>query len=144
MPHPYIGLEGTRLWTAAESAINDLVLNNDLIESTARPYIVGYLCQKLLNERQAVAEGMTLRSETITSNNLAEVEWTKVTSSSASSKGFRLRVDLCPLISTHVRSRKLTGTGGCFPVATSSAAASLTARSRALASQIVDSSIANS
>src|ERR1700692_2732861 len=75
MPHPYIELEGTRLWTAVESAINDLVLNNDLIESTARPYIVGYLCQKLLNERQAVEERVTVRSETISSNNLAGMEW---------------------------------------------------------------------
>jgi uncharacterized protein YjbI with pentapeptide repeats len=75
MPHLYIELEGTRLWTAVESAINDLVLNNDLIESTARPYIVGYLSQKLLNERQVVEEGVTVRSETISSNNLAEMEW---------------------------------------------------------------------
>lgn len=75
MAHPYIEFEGTRLWTAVESAINDLVLNRDLVESTARPYVVGYLCQKLQNERQVVKEGCTVRSETITSKNLAKVEW---------------------------------------------------------------------
>jgi len=75
MAHPYIELEGTRLWATVELAINDLVLNKDLVESTPRPYIVGYLCQKLLNERQAVKEGVTVRSETIISNNLAEMEW---------------------------------------------------------------------
>jgi len=75
MAHPYIELEGARLWTTVELAINDLVLNKDLIENTARPYIIGYLCQKLLDERQAVEEGVTARSETITSNNLAEMEW---------------------------------------------------------------------
>ena len=75
MAPPYTELEKTRLWAAVESAIRDLVSNNDLVESTARPYIVGYLCQKLLNERQVVGEGMSVRSETITSDNHDEIEW---------------------------------------------------------------------
>jgi len=54
MAHPYIKLEGTPLWAAVESAINDLVLNNDLVESTPRPYIVGYLCQRILDGREAM------------------------------------------------------------------------------------------
>lgn len=48
MPHPYVKLEGTPLWDALESAIKDLVLNKDIVESTARPYIVGYLCHSVL------------------------------------------------------------------------------------------------
>jgi Pentapeptide repeats (9 copies) len=75
MAHPYTELERTRLWAAVESAIKDLVSNNDLVERTARPYIVGYLCQKLLGERQGVCEGMSVRSETITSDNHDEIEW---------------------------------------------------------------------
>src|ERR1700761_6964361 len=75
MTHPYTELERTRLWAAVESAIKDLVSNNDLVESTARPYIVGSLCQKLLNERQGVADGMSVRSETITSDNHNDMEW---------------------------------------------------------------------
>ncbi len=75
MAHPYTEFEGTRLWTTVESAINDLAHNVDLVESTARPSVVGYLCQRLLNERQVVKEGCTIRSETITSKNLAGVEW---------------------------------------------------------------------
>jgi uncharacterized protein YjbI with pentapeptide repeats len=75
MAHPYSELERTRLWTAVESAIKDLISNKDLVETTARPYIVGYLCQKLLNERQGVAEGMYATSETITSDNHNEMEW---------------------------------------------------------------------
>jgi hypothetical protein len=47
MPHPYVKLEGTPLWNAIELAIKDLVLNKDIVESTARPYIVGYLCQRI-------------------------------------------------------------------------------------------------
>ena len=75
MDHPYTELEKTRLWAAVESAIKDLVSNNDLVESTARAYIVGYLCQKLINERQGVVEGMSVRSETITSDNHNQMEW---------------------------------------------------------------------
>jgi hypothetical protein len=33
MAHPYVELEGTPLWTAIEAAINDLVLNSDLVET---------------------------------------------------------------------------------------------------------------
>lgn len=75
MDHPYTELEKTRLWAAVESAIKDLVSNNDLVESSARPYIVGYLCQKLLNERKGVVEGMSVLAETITSDNQNDMEW---------------------------------------------------------------------
>ncbi len=75
MAHPYTEFERTRLWAAVESAIKHLVSNNELVESTTQLYIVGYLCQKLLNERLAVEEGMTVRSETFTTNNLVEMEW---------------------------------------------------------------------
>jgi hypothetical protein len=54
MPHPYIKLEGTPLWNALELAIKDLVLNKDIVESTARPYIVGYLCQRVLRVEECV------------------------------------------------------------------------------------------
>jgi hypothetical protein len=54
MAHPYIKLEGTPLWVAVELAVDDLVLNKDLVETTARPHIVGYLCQGILRERETV------------------------------------------------------------------------------------------
>jgi hypothetical protein len=54
MPHHYVKLEGTALWNALELAIKDLVLNRDIVESTARPYIVGYLCQKILKVEECV------------------------------------------------------------------------------------------
>jgi len=54
MTHPYVEFEGTPLWTVVEAAINDLLLNSDLVESTARAYIVGDLCRKILNDRETV------------------------------------------------------------------------------------------
>jgi hypothetical protein len=54
MAHPYIEFEGTPLWAAVESAINDLARNGDLVETTARSYIVGHLCQEILREREKV------------------------------------------------------------------------------------------
>jgi uncharacterized protein YjbI with pentapeptide repeats len=75
MIRPYSELAGTPLWTAVESAISELTSNNDLAETTARTYIVGYLCQSLLNKRQAAAEGLTARSETINAENVAEMKW---------------------------------------------------------------------
>jgi hypothetical protein len=54
MAHPYTHLEGTPLWAAVNAAIEDLVENRDLVETTARDYIVGYLCQKIIQERQSL------------------------------------------------------------------------------------------
>ncbi len=118
MAHPYTELEKTRLWAAVESAIKDLVSNNDLVESTARPYIVGYLCQKLLNERQGVGEGMTVRSETITSENHDEMEWDESYFKFCNFEEFSESGLVCSDFHT-ARSRKLIGTGVCFPVAIS-------------------------
>jgi hypothetical protein len=56
MAHPYVALEGTPIWIAVEGAIDDLVKNSDLVESTAREYVVGYLCQKIVADRKSVLE----------------------------------------------------------------------------------------
>lgn len=45
--HPYTEFEGTKLWRVIDKAIDDLVKNQDLTETTARRYIVGYLCKKI-------------------------------------------------------------------------------------------------
>ncbi len=44
---PYDAYRGTEVWKVVDKAICDLVYNHDLIESTRRDYIVGYICQKL-------------------------------------------------------------------------------------------------
>ncbi len=58
MPHPYGKLEGTPPWNVLERAIQELVVNKDMVETTARPYIVGYICQRV----QKVEECLRLRS----------------------------------------------------------------------------------
>lgn len=45
--HPYIEFEDTPLWNAIDEAIDDLVENQDLTETTHRSYVVGYLCKKI-------------------------------------------------------------------------------------------------
>ena len=45
--HPYKHLEGRPEWKALDRAISNLVRNGDLVESTPRAYIVGYLLSRL-------------------------------------------------------------------------------------------------
>ncbi len=49
--HPYKEYEGTKLWKTIDKAIDDLVENQDLEETTPRSYIVGYLCKKISEEK---------------------------------------------------------------------------------------------
>ncbi len=44
---PYEAYRGTPTWNIVEKAIDDLVENEDLVETTGRDYIVGYICKKL-------------------------------------------------------------------------------------------------
>ena len=46
--HPYTEYESHRYWKLLNKGISDLARNKDLIEKTARPYIVGHLCKLLL------------------------------------------------------------------------------------------------
>jgi hypothetical protein len=47
MTHPYAALENARAWAVIDSAVSDLVKNQDLAENTARHYIVGYIVKRL-------------------------------------------------------------------------------------------------
>lgn len=47
MKHPYTKYENTELWKKVDQIIGDLVENQDLEETTAREYIVGYFCKHL-------------------------------------------------------------------------------------------------
>jgi hypothetical protein len=47
MMHPYTEFEQTRLWQAIDSVIIELERNQDVELSTAREYVIGYLCQQL-------------------------------------------------------------------------------------------------
>ena len=48
MSHFYKQLENTPLWAVINKGIEDLVENNDIEETTNREYIVGYLCNLIL------------------------------------------------------------------------------------------------
>ena len=45
--HPYMQYEALRVWSVLDRAIDELVENKDLQETTARRYIVGFLCKAL-------------------------------------------------------------------------------------------------
>ena len=45
--HPYKTYEGSPIWSVVETAIADLVGNQDIEETTRREYIVGYLVQQI-------------------------------------------------------------------------------------------------
>ena len=45
--HPYEGFESTAIWKKLDKAVEDLVRNKDIVETTRREYIVGYLCKAL-------------------------------------------------------------------------------------------------
>lgn len=47
LKHPYRRFEATANWRKLSGAIDDLVRNKDIVETTRREYIVGYLCQAL-------------------------------------------------------------------------------------------------
>jgi hypothetical protein len=44
---PYDLYKETKEWKIVEKAIQDLVENNDIAETTGRDYIVGYICKQL-------------------------------------------------------------------------------------------------
>ena len=45
--HPYKDLEATPLWRRVETAIEHLEANRDFQITTAREYVVGYICQSV-------------------------------------------------------------------------------------------------
>jgi len=52
MNHPYEEFEGTVLWEALTKAINDLIENQDLEVKTKKEYVVGYICNEVVNQKK--------------------------------------------------------------------------------------------
>jgi hypothetical protein len=48
-PHPYAKFEGRVLWRTVEKAVAALAKNGDIQELTARKYIVGFICQNVVD-----------------------------------------------------------------------------------------------
>jgi hypothetical protein len=44
---PYKKLQATKAWSIVDGAIEQLVENKDLVETTARRYIVGFILKQL-------------------------------------------------------------------------------------------------
>jgi hypothetical protein len=57
LAHPYTSYEGSVLWKAVSKAVRELVKNGDLTETTAHPYVVGYICKKV-NDANQPASGV--------------------------------------------------------------------------------------
>lgn len=53
MSHPYTRHEDTALWAAISAAIAELEQNQDLQLTSAREYVVGFLCERLLLQQLA-------------------------------------------------------------------------------------------
>ena len=53
MSHPYQRFEGSDLWRLLDHEIGELEGNGDLELTTARQYVIGYLCQQLVAARLA-------------------------------------------------------------------------------------------
>jgi hypothetical protein len=47
--HPYIEFENTKLWRVVEEAVLSLEMNQDLKLITPQKYVIGYICQQLVN-----------------------------------------------------------------------------------------------
>ena len=55
MDHPYSDFEGTDLWRVLDAEIAMLEGNRDVELTTARAYVIGYRCKRLIEERVAIA-----------------------------------------------------------------------------------------
>jgi hypothetical protein len=49
--HPYVSHVGSLVWAAIDAAIAELEENDDLELRTARPYVIGLLCERLTKAR---------------------------------------------------------------------------------------------
>jgi hypothetical protein len=47
--HPYEEYQSLEVWKVLEKGIKNLQTNGDVVETTARPYIVGYLAKLLVD-----------------------------------------------------------------------------------------------
>jgi hypothetical protein len=54
--HPYVQFEGTPLWRVIDRAVAGLERNTDLTLTTAREYVIGYLCRQVSRLRMPRAK----------------------------------------------------------------------------------------
>lgn len=55
-PRPFAEHRGTRLWSAVEQSINELIATREISVNTASDYVVGYLCRELVAKKVVLLE----------------------------------------------------------------------------------------
>ena len=50
--HPYIEYENTPIWIVIDKAIYELEENQDVKLSTAREYVIGYICKQIKSSKE--------------------------------------------------------------------------------------------
>lgn len=55
--HSFSEYRDTRLWTAIEQSLNELLATHEVTVNTATDYVIGYLCQELVAKKVVVAAG---------------------------------------------------------------------------------------
>jgi hypothetical protein len=48
---PFAEYRNSRLWSAVEASITELVATNEITVNTAPDYVIGYLCQELVAKK---------------------------------------------------------------------------------------------
>ncbi len=54
---PFAEYRNSRLWSALEAAITELVATHEVTVNTAPDYVIGYLCQELVAKKIVVDAG---------------------------------------------------------------------------------------
>ena len=53
---PFAEHRDTRLWSAIEESIDELIATHEISVNTARDYVVGYLCRELVAKKVIAPE----------------------------------------------------------------------------------------
>lgn len=54
---PFAEYRNSRLWSAVEASITELIATHEVALNTAPDYVIGYLCQELVAKKLVVDEG---------------------------------------------------------------------------------------
>ena len=57
---PFAEHRNTRLWSAVDDAINELIATHEISVNTASDYVVGFICRELVAKKLIVAEETSL------------------------------------------------------------------------------------
>ena len=55
---PFAEHQNTRLWSAVQDAVNELIASREITVNTGTDYVVGYLCRELVAKKLVVSVGL--------------------------------------------------------------------------------------